>query len=152
VRVDRKGNPDLVPIRVPHPFLAVVGNIPPGMLGEFREFRGREDGFIDRILFAYPDRRPRPYWSEVGIPEDAQEVGTEVVGRLRARPMASKDGRPCPEVVRFMPGAKAAWIAWYNAHIDEVNDPGHDAGESAVEGKLCDFAGRLALILHLLWL
>ena len=50
--VNRKGKE---PLRVTRPFLSIIGNIPPDMLGELADRRGREDGFIDRILFAFPD-------------------------------------------------------------------------------------------------
>ena len=44
------------PIVVPHPFLTVVGGMTPDMLSTLPEGRGRDDGFIARLLFAYPDR------------------------------------------------------------------------------------------------
>ncbi len=153
VRVDRKGHADMEPIRVPHPFLAVVGNLTPDMLGGLREAQGRSDGFVERILFAFPEPLPKPHWSDEGIPDEARRDWAGVVDRLRARPMAMSDeGRPCPHVARFAPEAKAAWVEWYDRNVDEVNSPGFDAGELAVEGKLQDFAARLALILHLLHL
>ena len=153
LRVDRKGHADMEPIRVPHPFLAVVGNLTPDMLGGLREAQGRSDGFVERILFAFPEPRPKPYWNDDGIPDEARKGWAEVVDRLRARPMAlSEERKPCPHVIRFAPDAKAAWIEWYDRNVDEVNAPGFDAGELAVEGKLQDFAARLALILHLLHL
>src|SRR5262249_25097675 len=85
-----QGNPDLEPIYIPHPFLSVVGNLPPEMISEFREYRGRQDGFLERILFAYPDPRPRPYWSEAGIPDEVRSDWDGIIGRLRARPMAAQ--------------------------------------------------------------
>ena len=44
VRVDRKSNVDAEPIRIPHPFLSVVGNLTSDMVGELCEARGRSDG------------------------------------------------------------------------------------------------------------
>jgi hypothetical protein len=67
-------------------------------------------------------------------------------------PGAAPGGVAHPHVVSFSPEAKARWVEWYNRHVEEVNDPGYDAGELAADGKLCDFAARLALILHLLTL
>ncbi len=150
VRVDRKGNLDLEPLRIPHPFVSVVGNLPPDMLGELADRRGRADGFNERILFAYPDPAPRPYWTETGIPEEETAEWAGIVRRLRERSMTASDGRYHPQVVGFTPDARSAWVAWYNSHADEVNDPNYDRADLAIEGKLCDFAGRFALILHLL--
>ena len=153
IRSDRNGHEDLIPIRVPHPFIGVVGNLTPEMLGVLREEQGRSDGFVERILFAFPDRRPRPYWSDEGIPEEARRSWAEIVERLRSRHMiADEDGKDHPKAIQFSKDAKAAWVEWYNDHVDEVNAPGFDEGELSVEGKLEDFAARLALILHLLHL
>ena len=150
VQVDRKGNPDLEPLRIKHPFLGLIGNVPPDMVGELSDHKGRADGFQERILFAYPDPPPRPYWNDEGIPDEVGAEWAEIIHRLRARPMDCSEGRSHPHVVHFTPPAHAAWVAWYNTHVDEVNEPDYDRSELAVEGKLCDFAGRFALILHLL--
>ncbi len=150
IRVDRKGNPDLVPIRVPHPFLSFLGGMPPDMLAGLREPGGRSDGFVERILFAMPDPRPRPHWSDSGIPDEDRAAWSGVVQKLRDRPMAVTEGKSHPEVYRFSPEAKAAWVARYDAHADSVNEPGFDPGALAMEGKLCDFAARLALIHQLM--
>jgi hypothetical protein len=151
IRVDRKGNPDLVPVRIPHPFLSLIGNMPPEMLSELRERGGRSDGFVERILFALPESVPRRYWSETGIGDETKRDWAEIMRWLRARPLAiSPEGRAHPHVVTFTPEAKALWVDWYNAHVDETNASGYDAGDLAVDGKLCDFAARLALILQML--
>src|SRR5262249_30641425 len=125
IRVDRKGNPELEPIRVPHPFLSVIGGIPPEMLVELRERGGRPDGFIERLLIAIPDPRPRPHWSDEGIPEDVAADWAKIVGRLRARTLATSiDGRQHPHNVLLSADAKADWVDWYDAHVDETNGPG----------------------------
>ena len=49
--VDRQGKD---PVLVPHPFLSVVGCIPPDVLPDLDE-DNREDGFLHRLLFVYPD-------------------------------------------------------------------------------------------------
>src|SRR5262249_29142315 len=51
VRVDRKNSDD--PLFVPHPFLAVVGGLPPDLLPRLRGEHGVRDGFFDRILPSY---------------------------------------------------------------------------------------------------
>src|SRR5262249_20121019 len=51
--VDRKTQ-NGVPISIPRPFVNVICGMPPDMLGELADCRGRNDGFLDRILFAFP--------------------------------------------------------------------------------------------------
>ena len=152
IRVDRKGQTDGLPILIDHPFLGIIGNVPPDLLGEFREKREANDGFIERILFAFPDPNPRPPWSEAGVADSTLERWAEIVSRLRAMEMSSKNGEPRPHVVSFTPEAERLWVDWYNAHVEEVNSPGFDEQALAGEVKLVDFAGRFVLILHLLTL
>jgi hypothetical protein len=53
VSVDRKGGRES--FYVPHPFVAVLGGLPPAMLSALHEEKGRADGFLERILFVWPD-------------------------------------------------------------------------------------------------
>jgi hypothetical protein len=149
-RVDRKGNADHEPLRIPHPFLSVTGNIPPEMLSDLNDTQGRADGFVERILFAVPDPKTKPFWSEEGIPEGCASEWARIVGCLRLMPMNLVDGRDCPYVARFTHEAYARWINWYNTCVDEFNSPGFNQGDLSADNKLQDFAGRFALILHLL--
>jgi hypothetical protein len=150
VRVDRKGDHDR-PIRVPQPCLSIVGNIPPSMLGELREQKGRADGFIERMLYAFPDAVKRPHWDETGIHPEAAKTWAEVVRKLHGRePDVGEDGDLRPRVVPLADAARPRWKKFYDAHADEVNEPGYDPADLAVEGKLVDFAARFALILYLM--
>jgi hypothetical protein len=152
IRSDRKNNPNGEPLRVPDPFLSVIGNIPPDMLTTFREERGRADGFIERILFAFPDARPRSRWNEEGIPESVTETWARIVEKLWAIPMSKDREGPSPNTIWFSGEAKNAWVNWYNAHVDQMNHADGLSDDLAAEGKLMDFAGRLVLVLHMLTL
>ena len=66
--------------------------------------------------------------------------------------MAETEGKAHPEVVHFAPDAKAAWVAWYDSHVDEINGGSFGPSDTAAEGKLSDFAGRHGAVLHLLHL
>jgi hypothetical protein len=150
VRVDRKGHID-EPIRIPHPFLCVVGNMTVEMLGMLRESKGRDDGFLHRLLFAFPDPTPRPRWNEAGIDQDASAAWLEVVEALHARPLeVAEGGQAIPRVVGMTREAKATWTSFYDAIIDETNAPGYNQAELASETKLVDFTARFSLELHLL--
>ena len=119
--VDRKGNIGREPIRVPHPHLGIVGGMPPDMLGELAEARCRDDGFIDRMLFAYPDPMPKLDWSDEGIPRETSEDWAEIITALWKCPLAVSEGKESPQVIKFTPSAKEAWRAWYNSHQAERN-------------------------------
>jgi hypothetical protein len=151
IRVDRKSHPELEPIRAACPFVSVLGGIPPEMLAAFQEKHGRDDGFIERLMIAIPNPTPRPKWSEEGIPDEVVEEWAQIIGRLRARPLATRtDGSQHPHTALFSAEAKSRWIAWYDAQIEETNRPEYDTSDLAADAKLADFAGRFVLILHLL--
>jgi hypothetical protein len=148
VYVDRAKNLT-EPIAVPHPFLTVVGGMTPDMLSTLHEGRGRDDGFLARLIFAYPDPPPRRY-SPAGISSSVEGEWERLVRCLWRRQPRDLDGRPTPHVVRFAPDAERAWTEWCHAHVaeQEADDfPGYLEG---AWGKLDAYAARLALILHLM--
>ena len=51
--VDRKSQSE--PVIVPRPFLNVLGGIQPDMLSVLMDEYGRADGFMDRIVFSFPE-------------------------------------------------------------------------------------------------
>jgi len=148
--VDRKGNVGREPIRVPHPYLGIVGGMPPDMFGELAEAKGRDDGFIDRMLFVFPDPLPKAGWSDEGIPRETSEAWAEIVRALWNRPLASVEGKECPNVIKFTPSAKAAWRAWYNSHHAEQNADDFPDWLRGPWAKMEQYAARIALTLHML--
>jgi hypothetical protein len=144
---DRVGHEDDAPIRCPYPAMSIIGGLTPDMLGELLDPKGRSDGFIDRFLFAYPDPRPVPSWSERGVSEEAASGWADLVDRLWKRPMGDEDGRPVPRVAHFTPEGKACWVEHYDAHTREMNDDDFPPALRGPWGKFREYAGRLALIL-----
>ncbi len=118
------------------------------MLSTLPEGRGRDDGFIARLLFAYPDRLARQY-SEKGIPEDVAADWERVVESLWSRAMRELDGRPAPRVVKMTPEAAREWVAWCQAHYAEQEADDFPDSLEGPWGKLEAYLARLALILHL---
>ena len=137
------------PIVVPHPFLTVIGGMTPDMLSTLPEGRGRDDGFIARLLFAYPDRLARRY-SEQGIPDDVAADWERVAESLWSRNMRELDGRPSPRVVRLTPEAAREWVAWCQAHYAEQEADDFLDSLEGPWGKLEAYLARLALVLHLM--
>lgn len=147
VKVDRKGSRES--ILIPHPCISVVGGLTPGMLPAIRDDR-RDDGWVDRILFCYPEPRAEPrVWSEKQVGEDHLLDWGAAIERLWACPMDDRvDGRKLPHFVRMTEEAKAEWVRWFNDHSAEVAAP--DFPRKSLEGpwsKLEGFTARLLLIL-----
>ena len=137
------------PIMVPHPFLTVAGGIVPDMLSTLPEGRGRDDGFLARLLFAYPDRVARVY-SEQGISDTVTGAWDELAMALWRRSMRDVEGKPTPHVVTMDPEARREWVAWCRAHYAEQEADDFLDSLEGPWGKLEAYAARLALILHLM--
>jgi hypothetical protein len=154
VSVDRKGGRES--IYVPHPFVTVLGGIPPAMLGTLSEERGRDDGFLDRCLFVFPDRSvfPPQRWTRAELSEVAENDWADVVSRLFSIAMVSdpetETARPFD--VRFTPEAERLWAGWFDTHADETDAPDFPDDLAGAWSKMKAHAARFALILSRLWL
>src|SRR5262249_24601260 len=80
IRLDRKGS--RLPLSVPRPFLGIVGGLVPNMIGELLEEQGRDDGMLDRLVFAYPDDPGLPSWSEEELSPDLQSLWADTLSQL----------------------------------------------------------------------
>jgi hypothetical protein len=82
IRLDRKSNADGRPIIIHAPFLPVCGGVTPDMLPELADEEGRQDGFFDRILFAYTDPIPFADWTKAVISPEAEAGWSGALDRL----------------------------------------------------------------------
>jgi hypothetical protein len=159
VTVDRKKTHDLGPLRVRHPFISVIGGLTPDKLPAVRGDRPRQrveqDGFIDRLLFAYPPESPAVEENWLEVADETKEWLRKVFERLRSLAMVPvqeggviKGWRPF--VVKLTADGRQAWQRFTRAHALERNAedfPPHLAGPWS---KLRGYAARLALIVHCL--
>ncbi len=139
LKVDRKLGE---PLYVPEPTVSVVGGIQPDLLPELAHEAG-QDGFIDRILWAYPDAEPAK-WSTAAVSREATAGALAVFRQLRRPINPSDDGRTVLAL-----DAREAWARWHDENLDLTV-----AASPAVAGvysKLTNQAARLALVLHCLW-
>jgi Protein of unknown function (DUF3987) len=144
IKVDRKSRKG--PIVVQDPFLGVAGCLPPDVLGELSDERGREDGFVHRILFVFPDPQP-VIWTETGLQPGTRAAYAAVVERLWSLPPIF-DGTPGPGVRTFTAAGKTAWVEWISAHFAELNALDLAEGLRGPWGKMQGYCARLALILY----
>src|SRR5262249_53974114 len=105
-----------------------------------QEEAGRRDGFIERILWSWPDPRVAE-WSEAEIGTETKEAVAAVFGKLRA-------ARRAEAPVRLHPDAKREWVRWFDENKRlTASATGITAG---VYSKLDIQCARLTLILHCL--
>jgi hypothetical protein len=121
ITVDRKtGFPKT--LFVPRASVSVVGGIQPGILRRAFGPEHRESGLAARLLLAFPPRRVK-HWTEADIDPTAEAAMARLFDRLyELQPTKGDGGKPRPVLVRLTPGAKAVWVAYYNAHAEEQVD------------------------------
>jgi putative DNA primase/helicase len=144
VSVDRKGQQG-EPLSVLRPFVSVIGAIQPTVLPELAE--GREDGMLERFLFAYPESVNAP-WMEDEISEAAEVGYRDLYHKLRGLSLDTDElGDPVEKPVAFSPDAKQVFIEGYNAHRTEMAAPGFPPHLRSPWAKLEAYLLRFALIM-----
>jgi hypothetical protein len=149
IRVDRKAEQE--PVYVPHPFVGVIGGLPPDLLPRLRGDKNCWDGFLDRVLMSYPE----PLLAKG---EDWQCVEDEAAGAWQQALSSlwglqgelTDNGEPRPRFVRLTADGRLAWERFTQALALEMN---REDLSDPVKGHLAKFKGycaRLALIVHLL--
>jgi hypothetical protein len=148
IRVDRRSQEDQ-PVFVSHPFVSVVGGLPPAMLSRLSPKHGLEDGFLDRILFSYPKPAMAHGENWRAIPEELENAWEIVLHYLRnLKPEWDDDGQPRPHYVRFDTSGRLAWERFTTWLADQIN-----TGPELMRGPLMKMRGygaRLTLIVHCL--
>ena len=139
------------PTMVENPFVGVVGALPPDMLGQLSAAGGAADGFIDRILFTYPDPLPSSYSHNGLDPSLGNELSKIFEAIWGLKPGVDESGQETPSVVTFDQCAVAVWCRWMQAHLAEQDDIEFPENLRGPWAKLEGYCARLALILHTLY-
>lgn len=130
------------------PFVAVTGAMPPDELSKLTAENGREDGFIHRILFSFPERMPVK-WTQASIDPEKVAAVRRVFDTLRTLHWTvGEDGEDAPIVVRFTQGGQEALIELLTAHYAEMADDKFIERHRGPWSKMEGYAARLALIIH----
>jgi hypothetical protein len=121
--LDRKSNTDQLPIIVPSPYLCVIGCLTPDMLPEFADEQGREDGFVDRVLWFYPDATGAADWTEAGVSQEARAAWEGCLQSLWLLEDLEDRRQFIPKPILLQDQAKRAWIEFYNEITQETARP-----------------------------
>lgn len=149
---DRKGTRTTTGSMIAYkPFIAVLGGIQPDMVSELTDERGREDGFIHRILFCYPNEYP---WSETinqAPSEELERAWTDCLYTLYTWEMhIGDDGIPRPYLMHLTEDGRAVALAWYAQHAKATRDINFQHGMLGPWSKIRSYYFRFALLLHCL--
>jgi hypothetical protein len=150
MKVDRKGNATQgsAPLYVPLPCLSVLGGIQPDLLPELSDAAQREDGFLDRLLFAWP-ASSADHWSEITIDPTLREAVQHAFDQLAdLDPMVTPDGGLGPRPIPLSADAKVAFVEWYEEHAARMASSTFPDFLRGPWAKFPSQFARLALILH----
>lgn len=140
VMVNRKGQRG---VSIAAPFACVSGCLPPDVLDDLVDERGRQDGFLPRLLLAFPDPIPLAYTVATVDDEVVRQYG-EVLFTLLA--MGRDDS---PTVVTMTPAAHADFAALMGELYGQMESADCPPGLREPLAKMQGYAARLALILQL---
>ena len=125
--------------------MCVTGGLTPDCLDDLVDVRGREDGFLPRILLAYPDPVSLTY-THATVTSAVQSTYEDLINNLLK---LGKDNPNHTTVTTFTPDGRAALIAFLNELYDRCNSVDCPVYLRHVIAKLEAYTGRLALILQL---
>lgn len=146
--IDRKGSE---PIFIHLPFIPVGGNIQTQILFELAKDSRAKNGFIDRLLFAFPEGLQKPYWSDTEINPAIIDNWKIIISNLLKLELQfdKTTFSPEPEVLKFTPEAFQKLKQWEKQNTDLCNSTENEALAS-IYGKFDIHAVRFALILEML--
>jgi hypothetical protein len=147
ITIDRKTSE---PIRIPFPFISVAGTIQTGILPLLAGGNRCNDGFIYRLLYAFPEGLTKPYWSENDIDPVIIANWDAIISNLLGIELKLDEFlNPKPEVLKFSSEAKELLWQWQRDNTDLCNSTDDDSLKGFY-GKYDFYAVRFALILELL--
>jgi hypothetical protein len=149
IRVDRKG--EQLPVYVAHPFVGVIGGLVPALLPRLQGEKDIWDGFLDRVLLAYPAPLPAKAEDWLCLADETVSAWKEVLDQLwQLEAEDTEDGEKRPRLVRLSRDGRHEWERFTAGLAAELNRK--DLADT-IKGHLAKFRGygaRLGLILHLL--
>lgn len=140
MKVDRKSSP--VPVIVAKPCVSVVGGIQPDLLGDLADAARREDGFIDRLLWSWPDTdMQQDTWTEDDVSREVMAATARLFERLHR---CVVDGTQIEMTLE----TRKIWADWYNGHAAERSAERFPSILRGPWAKMDGQLARLAVILH----
>ena len=139
---------------VDRPLIPVLGGVQPGVLNAMFTDENKDNGFIDRMLLAYPDVEAQTY-NEAEIDPALVDWYRQTVAAMYAEirhRMTGYDqqGQPVPYYAVLSPEAKALWVDAYNEISALQNSDNENEYTKSMLPKQTSYIARFALLLHVL--
>lgn len=145
-----------IPIHIEMPCINMIGTAQPKRLLSLFNKGYKENGLIDRILFAYPFGYKIPYWdySIKGNPETYKALSDQwqnIINEILALPCDfDETGLVVPTVIDFSNEARDLFYEWRNQTIQHMNvdDEGNEIDERIMKTHLS--VARFSLVFQIL--
>jgi len=155
------------------PCISVIGGLQPTVLDELASNGKKDNGFLFRILFAYPDMQKKSY--ETGKEPskktyDEYEKLIKGLHDLHTKPITDEDDKEKTESVnveqktesvsveqktesvvnlKLSADARKIYVEWYDKNVDLINATKNENTKS-LYGKLDNYCLRISLVLELM--
>lgn len=145
-----------IPIHIEMPCINMIGTAQPKRLLSLFSKGYKENGLIDRILFAYPFGYKIPYWdySIKGNPETYKALSDQwqnIINEILALPCDfDETGLVIPTIIDFSNEARDLFYEWRNQTIQHMNvdDEGNEIDERIMKTHLS--VARFSLVFQIL--
>jgi hypothetical protein len=137
ITVNRMGRE---PLRVDRTSINVLGGIQPSRLSSITSGGRSESGFMDRLLFYYPEQTEPLKWNDdAELNENTTKYYTSIVNGIEARGYINFTTRKEDRL--------NIWKPWYEVNNAKYHEDDREAG---LQSKLVTYFWRFALILEVL--
>jgi hypothetical protein len=134
-----------------HPFVSVCGCLPPDLLNWLHGEGPIADGFLDRLLFSYPESTSAVGETWLSVSEEACAAWAQTVSFLLALEMDSdNEGEKRPKSIRLNSTGRESWKRFTMALAEDMNEPLFPDFLKGPWSKMKGYCARFGLILHYL--
>ncbi len=146
IKHDRKTGTDRH-LYIKKPFVSVVGTIQSSILGRLFEGDKGNNGFVERILFIYPQNLKKPEtFNSSNLSQELVENYKYVINRLFELIHSEKE----PHVLTFSPDALNYYKDWYAQYTSKYNQLNELDYRRSIMAKLDIYLPRFAIIIQML--
>lgn len=134
---------------IPDPSITVLGGIQPRVLKSLVRKNNKANGFLYRILFAFPDDVKKPYETDNEISDWIESDYYRTINRIYDLCRGTSGMENSKVEIPISSSGKQIYREWKNAIADEINESNDDSISSLL-GKIETYCLRIALVLHVL--
>jgi hypothetical protein len=146
---DRTSQEEAILIR--KAFVSVFGGIQPGRLEKLAANGRTLNGFIDRLLFVFPDNLEPPEWTEEELSPDLEEDYFKAISKILDLDFyQDSEGQKKPWNLTLDPEAKERWKKFFNKENRPLKMSAESDLLAGIHSKFDTHTARLIIPLHLL--